>query len=238
MASALIPHLYPAAGKPRRGRYGLGMGSLAPRMIITGWGASVSPVAVIVLLSVLSRSHARKNSLLRLLGFTSTLLALGFAGLFVLQAGGSGRSGGLDRCLDTALGTLCLLAIPYEWRRERKDGGWKVADDMSPARSFALGRVTMAVNISTFIIYVSGLHAIAASDLRTREDLISLAVLTFFTLTTLLLPLAIYSVFPSRSKRTLPISRGWLAQHRRAIGAAILLLFGIYLLAKGLRALF
>ena len=63
-----------------------------------------------------------------------------------------------------------------------------------------------------------------------------MGILTFFTLTTVLIPIAIYFVFPSKSEKALASFQGWLMKHSKVIGAAILLIFGVYLLIKGITA--
>jgi hypothetical protein len=211
------------------------LSDIIPRLMITGLAASVSPVAVMILISVLSRQNARKNSLLWLLGFTSTLLAMGFAGVYILHAAGSGGTSDIDGYIDIALGALCLAAIPLNLLRHKKNGGTKVDRELTSRGALILGCVSMLVNTSTFVIYISGLHEISRSHLSVLEDLISLAILTFFTLTTVLIPIAIYFFFPSRSERALSAFQAWLTKHQKLIGIAVLLIFGIYLLVKGIR---
>jgi threonine/homoserine/homoserine lactone efflux protein len=212
------------------------MGDLIPKLILTGLAASISPVAVMILITVLSRKNAKRNSLLWLLGFTLTLFALGFAGVYLLSAGGSGGTSDIDAYIDIALGALCLLAIPFDLLRGKKSGEPKVEGEMSVKRAFSLGCISMLINSSTFIIFISGLHEISRSNLVVLEEIISLAILTVFTLTTVLIPIAIYFVFPSRSERALAALEGWLTKHKKLIGTATLLVFGAYLVIKGLTA--
>jgi len=214
------------------------MGDLIPKLILTGLAASMSPVAVMILITVLSRKNAKRNSLLWLLGFTLTLFALGFAGVYLLSAGGSGGTSDIDAYIDIALGALCLLAIPFDLLRSKKDGGPKVKGDMNVRGAFLLGCVSMLINSSTFIIFVSGLHEISRSNLEVLEDIVSLAILTFFTLTTVLIPIALYFLFPSRSERALATLQGWLTKHKKVIGIITLLIFGVYLVVKGLTGVF
>jgi len=214
------------------------MGDLIPKLILTGLAASISPVAVMILITVLSRKDAKRNSLLWLLGFTLTLFALGFAGVYLLSAGGSGGTSDLDAYIDISLGALCLLAIPFDLLRSKKSGGPKVEGEMSVKRAFFLGCISMLVNSSTFIIFISGLHEISRSNLMVLEEIISLVILTVFTLTTVLVPIALYFLFPSRSERALAALQGWLTKHKKVIGTATLLIFGVYLLVEGLRGIF
>jgi threonine/homoserine/homoserine lactone efflux protein len=211
------------------------MSSLVPQLILIGLAASISPVAVMILISVLSRHNARRNSLVWLLGFTLTLLALGFAGVYLLHAGGSGGTSKVDGYIDIALGVLCLLLIPWSLlKRDRKEGR-KVESDPGIVKVFTLGCISMVINASTFVIFVSGLHVITSSDIRTSEGFICLAILTFFTLTTVLVPIAIYFAFPTKAEGLLASFSSWLTKHKKVINIVVLLIFGIYLLAKGLK---
>jgi Sap, sulfolipid-1-addressing protein len=214
------------------------MASLIPRLIVTGLAASISPVAVMVLISVLSTKSARRNSLVFLLAFTLTLIAIGLVAVYIFHVGGSGGTSKVDGYIDLSLGILCLLAIILEFRKGKKQKSQKVAADLSVKKSFSLGCVSMLVNSSTVVIYISGLHVISAADLTRSEDLLGIAILTLFTLTTLLIPMAIYFVFPSRSERALASFKTWLAKHSKVIGAAVLLIFGVYLIIKGARVVF
>ncbi|MEW6554463.1 MAG: GAP family protein [Actinomycetota bacterium] len=211
------------------------MSEILPRLILIGLAASVSPVAVMILITVLSRQNAKRNSLLWLLGFTLTLLALGFAGVYIMRAGGSGGTSDIDGYIDIVIGALCLIAIPLNLLRRDRDGVPEVDKELGVMGALTLGCVSMVVNTSTFIIFISGLHEISSSHLSTLEDVASLAILTFFTLTTVLIPIAIYFFFPSRSEKALAAFQGWLTRHKKMIGAVVLLVFGVYLLIKGLK---
>jgi threonine/homoserine/homoserine lactone efflux protein len=213
------------------------MGSLLPRLIIIGLAASVSPVAVMVLINVLSRKNARRNSLLFTLGYTLTLLALGIAGVYLLRLGGSGGTSKVDAYIDIALGVLCFAAIPLSVTRNGGKKAPQVESGMKASRAFLLGGISMVVNTSTFIVFVSGLHAISASDLDHYQYVLGVAILTLFTLTTLLIPLAIYFVFPSRSEKALAFLQTSFSRHSEVIGVSVSLIFAVYLLSKGIRAL-
>ena len=52
---------------------------------------------------------------------------------------------------------------------------------------------------STLIIFIAGLHAISTAALEPYEAVLSIALLTFFSLTTLLIPIAVYFILPGRS---------------------------------------
>jgi len=191
-----------------------------------------------VLISILSRKSARKNSLSFLLGFTLTLLALGIAGVYIFHLGGSGGTGKVDGYIDLSLGILCLLAMPLNFRRRKKQDTAEVESEIKALRAFSLGGITMLVNTSTIIIFVSGLQAISSANLEPLDGFFALVLLTLFTLVTLLIPTIIFFAFPKKSEIILASFKAWLSKHKKEIGAAVLLVFGAYLLVKGIRAVF
>jgi len=213
------------------------MGDLVPKVILIGLGAAVSPVAIMILLAIMVKKDARRNSLLFLAGFVLVLVAIGVAGLFLFDKAGSGHHGALDGWIDVALGALCLVAIAYAWTRKPKPEKPEDQRGMKPLKVFLLGMGTMFVNTSTFVLFVSGVHAITQADVGAPDGAVAFVILTFATLLTLLIPIAIYLIFPKRSEKFMTALGGWLGRHRKVIAIGILLVFAVYLLAKGISTL-
>jgi hypothetical protein len=214
------------------------MNTLIPRVIIIGLAASVSPIAIMFLISILSKRHARRNSLIFLLGYTLTLTALGIVGVFVFHLGSGGGTSKVNGYIDLVLGIICLLAIPFSIRKPKKQEATEVESDLKTSRAFSLGSFAMIVNTSTLIIYIPGLHAIAAAGLEPFDDIIALALLTLFTLTSLIIPIIIYFALPERSEKVLASFHVWLSKHSKMIGTVVLLAIGVYLLIQGFRVIF
>ena len=216
------------------------MTELLPKLILTGLGAAVSPVAVIVLLTLMMKKKPLRNAFIFLVGFTITLVAIGLVVVFVLHIGGSGEKSALDDWIDLALGFLCLAFIPLSLRHKKKDGGDEAKDDsgVKPLRAFVLGILTMCVNSSTMVIYAAGMHIISQADLSRPEDVLSIALLTFVTLLSLLVPIFIYIVAPQKAGKVLASLKDWLDRHSQVIGAGVLAVFGVWLATKGALALF
>lgn len=194
----------------------------------------MSPVAVMVLISLMLRRNALRNATFFLLGFTPTLLALGYVFVFVLHVGGSGGKSDIDGYIDIALGVLCLLAIILVYKKKPREK--KPEEDVPASRAAMIGCLTMLANYSTLIIFISGIHLISAEKLSLLENILSVALLTLVTLWTLLVPIGIYVAVPSKAERMLAALKEWLSRHNKEISAAILLLFGVLLLVKGIRA--
>ncbi|MBU1943469.1 MAG: GAP family protein [Actinobacteria bacterium] len=205
-------------------------------MIVIGLGAAVSPVAFMVLISLMLLKHPLKNALFYLAGFTLVLVCMGLVGALVFHASGSGGKGTVDSWIDLILGALCLLAIiPALTRKpapERKERG-----ELKGYQSFLIGAGAMAVNTSTIVIYMSGVHHITRAGLGAAEAGVALLVLTAVTLVTLVAPMLLYAVFPKAGEKVLIRMRTWLGKYHKVIGVGILLVFGAYLLIKGILAL-
>ncbi|MBM3957196.1 MAG: GAP family protein, partial [Gemmatimonadetes bacterium] len=148
------------------------MDEILPKVVIAGLAASVSPVAVMVLVSVMFAKHAVRNSLIFLAGYASAMIALGVVGVFVLHLGGSGKKSSVDAYIDIALGALCLLTIPLALRKRKDPAEKKDYGGLKPARAFVLGLGTMMVNTSTIICYLSGAHAVTAAGVKFTDKLL------------------------------------------------------------------
>jgi hypothetical protein len=215
------------------------MGSTIAKVIAAGLAASVSPVSVMVLITLMFTKKPIRNSSLFLLGFTLTLIAIGLVAVFVLHAGGHEGKTTFDAWIDIGLGVLCLAAIPLSVRKRSKqkepeEAGGK---SLTALRAFTFGVITMAIDASTIVIYISGVHFISAAKLSAGGEVALFAILTFFSVITLLVPMALYIVFPDRAKKLLNALKAWLVKHSKLIGAGILLVFGVALLVKGIQAL-
>ena len=212
------------------------MSSLAPRLIVIGLAAAVSPVAIMVLISLMLRKHPLKNAFFFLLGFTPTLLALGMGAVLVFHVGGSGKKTSVDGYIDIALGVLCLLAIILVLRKKPKESEPE-AGELTASRAFVIGCAAMLANYSTLIIFISGLHYVITAKLPLYEDVLAVALLTLVTLSSLLVPIFLYIAAPTKAARLLAALRIWLSKHNKEIGVAILLVFAVLLLVKGIRIL-
>jgi threonine/homoserine/homoserine lactone efflux protein len=213
------------------------MASLIPRLILTGLGASISPVAIMAIISVMLMKKPLRNSLLFLVGFTFVLVSVGVIVVFVLHARGGSKTGNVDGYIDIAFGALCLLGIFLTIRRKPKPAPADEPREMKASRAFTLGMVMMLVNFSTWVIYLAGMHFIAEAKLSVADDVIAMVILTVMTLITLLIPIFFEAAFPKTAEKGLTSMRLWLARHNKLIGAIILAVFAIYLLEKGIRAI-
>ncbi len=212
------------------------MSSLVPKLILAGLGASVSPVAVTLLITVMFRDHPRRNSLLFLLGFTLALLAIGITAATVLNSAGSGGTGKVDGYADIVFGVILLALVPLSLKRKPRSTAEGPEEDLKASQAFFRGIIAMLINTSTLVLYIAGVHEISAANLNAAGDVLAFAILTLVTLVTLIVPIVIFFVFPRAAEQVLNRLRAWLFKHMREIGVAVLLVFGVILLVKGIVA--
>lgn len=218
------------------------MDNLFYQLVLTGLAASVSPLPVAVLIDILSFKNPVRSSLVYLLGFTLTLFALGVAALYIIQIGSSSSllPKNTEAYIDIGLGIACFGLIFFVMRKrpgqeeDRKD---KVGSQMKAYTAFILGCVLMITDYSTLVIYVSGLHLIGTAKLGLDDDVLALGLLTFITLLTLMVPIALYIISPEKAGKLLAYTGAWLTKHSKIIGSIILAFFGFYLVMRGLRGL-
>lgn len=217
------------------------MSHLSQQVIVTGLAASVSPIAIVACIDMLSLKNPVKSSLAYLSGFTLTLLGLGFAGVYIFQIGQSSiLPKSVGAYLDIALGVICfglLLHVLRKQPSQKQANAGKADRAMNPGKAFIIGTLIMTSNLSTLVIFVSGLRIIMAAELGITQDILYLAALTLITLTTVIAPLLIYLLSPQTAGKLLASIGTWLNEHSKIISVIILAVFGFYLIMRGLGGL-
>jgi hypothetical protein len=104
-------------------------------------------------------------------------------------------------------------------------------------RTFVLGAGGMASNVTTFALYIPALALIAGSGLPLRQQGIAALIILVITLMVAWVPLLLAVAVPGASTRLLPWLGRWMTANNRWIQVVLGLGFGIWLVAKGVRAL-
>jgi len=182
------------------------------------------------------------------LGAAVPLLALGLAGLVLFRHTvahtSSASHSSASAWIDIGLGVLLLLLAARVLRRtptahEKQHEGAAAAapPGSSLGRSALLGLGMMATNFTTVVLYLDAVKEIARAQVAASGRLGALAALLVISLLPVLAPLAAYAAAPGAASRVLTPLGGWVRARSRAIGIAMLLGFGVYLVAKGVAAL-
>lgn len=219
------------------------MRTLLPEMIMFGMGAAVSPmVLAIAIVFLTSKNHPKAQVIALAAGGA---LALAAVGILVLKGGsaslgqGSGQPSTLSGGIDTFLGVLLILIgiKTYVSRNKPKKkkahtGSVESLGRLS-LRNIGLGAVLATTNKS-MILYFEAAKKAAESGLSFAQEALALTVTALLYLLPILLPLLIVTIAPARSAKVLERVDKVLVKNGVYIVTVTSLVFGIYLLYKGL----
>jgi hypothetical protein len=207
-------------------------------------GVAVSPLAVIAVILMLVSRRARTNGTLFLLGWVLTLGVVGGVVYAVSHeayetdttAASDGISWGL-----IVLGIVLLVMAVMSWRRRPAPGQesdlpkWLASvDDMKPTRAFGLAVVFAGVKPKNLILTVGAASGLARLDPSPSEAAVALAVFLTIASLSVGIPVLVYLAAGRRAEVALESGKSWLLEHHAAMMTALLLVFGVYLIANGL----
>jgi cytochrome c biogenesis protein CcdA len=213
------------------------MGSLLSRVVPLALGAAISPVLFLLQLNALTgpRPIARGSALAA--GAAVVLIVASTIGVLVGDTGFSTRDT-LQAIINIAFGALLIAVGLRALIRPPKPKATE-PDPKPPTlgRSFAAGAGGMASNVTTFALYIPALALIAGSGLPLGQQGIAALIILLITLMVAWVPLVLAAAVPGASTRLLPWLGHWMTANNRWIQVILGLGFGIWLVAKGVRAL-
>jgi cytochrome c biogenesis protein CcdA len=213
------------------------MGSLLSRVVPLALGAAISPVLFLLQLNALTgpRPIARGSALAA--GAAVVLIVASTIGVLVGDTGFSTRDT-LQAIINIAFGALLIAVGLRALLRPPKPKATE-PDPKPPTlgRSFAAGAGGMASNVTTFALYIPALALIAGSGLPLGQQGIAALIILLITLMVAWVPLVLAAAVPGASTRLLPWLGHWMTANNRWIQVILGLGFGIWLVAKGVRAL-
>lgn len=213
------------------------------RVVPLGLGAAVSPtvLTVSVLLMCSPRRPVARGALFAL-GVLSVLAVISVLGITVLDRFADHHPSATERAVsdsvDLVLG-LVLLALAARTALRPRDPTTErtarhPADHDGLARAYALGLVMMATNVTTIVLYIPAMRDIGRADVSTSDQAVALLVMLGFASLPATVPLLLRVVVPGPAQRALTRLDGAMTRHRRAIVLAVEIVFGVYLIVRGL----
>lgn len=206
-------------------------------------GAAVSPLLLIGEVLCLSAPSAGLRRGWLFAGGNGLVVAIWLAiGLAMGQALPDRQRGSdpISACLHLAMG-LVLLTVAVQLRlhpasaaappRPRPEAGHPLR------RSFALGVVMMAQNLSTLALFFPAVTAVARAGQGPAASAADLGLLCLITLSPSLLPALLATFGGERARRALDRGYRWLQPRQRAVAIVMLLVLGSALLLSGVSRL-
>lgn len=227
------------------------MGSLLAQVVPLALGAAVSPALLTV--AVLTISSPRRG-LVRgfalaggVIAALAALTALGLTVLSHVTNHPSATRTAVSDAVDVVIGIVLLaLAVRGLLARRGAQGDTDGPDGaprgdserrgapMGLVATFGLGAVLMLSNVTTIILYIPAMKEVTKADVSDATKAVATAVALVITALPVLLPLVLRLVAPRSSERWLGALNSTISRHRHAFIVGVEVVFGVYLLVKGL----
>jgi hypothetical protein len=205
---------------------------------------AISPIPIIAVILMLFSARARVNGPAFLFGWVVALAAVSTIVYVVSHEGNVATDSTAADSVSwgkIVLGVVFLLLARRNWRNrpapgaERSMPKWMPrVDSLSPLEAAGLGVVLAAVNPKNLILTMGSAAGLAQLGLSTSDAVVAIAVFVLLASVSIAAPVLYALVGGDRARGTLDSAKVWLGAHNAAVMAALFLVFGVDLIAKGL----
>jgi threonine/homoserine/homoserine lactone efflux protein len=221
------------------------MGKLLAQVIPLAFGAAISPALLTVaVLTISSPRRGLVRGFALAAGVVTALLVLTALGLTVLSHvtdHPSATKAAVSDAIDIVIG-LVLLALALRGLLVRRNPQGSEDDADTPRHAapvgllatFGAGAALMVTNVTTIILYLPAMKDVAKADVSDGAKALAIVIAVLITALPVLLPLGLRLVAPRASERWLGSLNSTISRHRHAFIVGVEIIFGVYLLVKGL----
>lgn len=215
--------------------------------LVLALGGLFSIGSILIVILFLSSRRGLLKALAYIFGYSGGYALIG---VLVIAVGhqfcmGDGSAGGRSWISGFIFILLGAILLFFAQRRLRNPSPANAAppkwlasiDTMSPRKALGFGAMVVALNFKNMAIYLSAIAVILTSRLSLLESLASVFAIVSVFCAAVYLPILLYVVFASRASGWLQSMRLWLEQNNRTFSIALMLIFGIIFLSKGVFSL-
>jgi hypothetical protein len=208
-------------------------------------GVAISPIPIIAVILMLFSKRARLNGPAFLLGWIVSLAVVSTVIYVIAHDGNVATSSTADDSASwgkIVLGVALLALARRNWRKRPAPGAepempkWLATiESVSPAKAFGLAVALAAANPKNLILTLGAAAGLAqVPGLSTTDAIVALAVFVVIASLTIAGPVLYARFGGERAHASLDSAKAWLTTHNAAVLAALFLVFGVDLIAKGL----
>jgi hypothetical protein len=208
-------------------------------------GVAISPVPIIAVILMLFSDRARVNGPAFLLGWVVSLAVVCTVVYVLAHDGNVATSSTADDSASwgkIVLGVALLALARRNWRKRPEPGAqpempkWlATVESVSPVKAFGLAVALAAVNPKNLILTLGAAAGLAqVPGLSTTDAVVAIVVFVVIASLTIVGPVLYALVGGERARASLDSAKAWLTVHNAAVLAALFLVFGVDLIAKGL----
>jgi hypothetical protein len=223
------------------------VGNVIGELLAMALGVMVSPLAVMVVIVLLTGPGGRGRAVAYVGGWVAGLLLLGGLVLVLVDVATdaeAGDPGALPGFIKLALGAVLLALAARKWRGRPRDGepaslpAWMSSlETVAPARAFVLGATLAALKPKNVALTAGAATSIAEAGLAPGTSLALLLVYALVASLSVAAPLGVTLAMGSRAAATLAAWKAWLEAHNSVLVALVLVVFGVILAGQGVAAL-
>jgi hypothetical protein len=205
---------------------------------------AISPIPIIAVILMLFSARARVNGPAFLIGWVVALAAVSTIVYVVSHDGNVASNSTASDSVSwgkIALGAVFLLLARRSWRHRPVPGTeptmpqWmERVDSLKPWEAAGLGAVLAAVNPKNLVLTMASAAGLAQLGLSTSDAIVATAVFVLLASVSIAAPVLYALVGGSKARGSLDSTKAWLGAHNAAVMAALFLVFGVDLIAKGL----
>ena len=209
-------------------------------------GAALLPASIIIALFLLRGEGGVRKALAFAAGAMTVRLVQGilFGYVFGTAADVYGESGSnlITSTLLLVVGIVMLITALMKWRKEEDPDApppkWMaILGGLSALQAFGVGALLMALDVKQWVLTLSAIAVIEQAQLSHTGNVLTYLLFVVVAQSLVLAPILVSAVAPTQAARMLDAMQGWVERNSRVIMIAVLLVFGVWLLWKGIAGL-
>lgn len=199
--------------------------------------------SILAVIFFLGTERGLLKSVMYLVGYSGIYTVYGIIALkldqYMIVENGNENSSYMSSVLFIFLGSLMLFFAIRKWRDETNSSPKIMVTlaKMKPLTVLGFGALVATINFKNLAIFLSAISIVVVSQIPMPGRIISVLLVVLVFCSTMFMPVIIFIVFPSRSASILEKIKKGLEQHSQFVSVAMLSVFGLIFLFKGIAPL-
>lgn len=208
----------------------------------------LAPVSITLVILLLMSGREGKNGIAFMLGYIGTYTLLGVT-LLVLDVNiprirGAEHNPILSFVLIGAA-AICLVLAIRSWLQKpgagadpnKPTGFERLIDGVTPVGAFGVAFLVSFINLKNLAIFLAAVSVLLRSDLNLGVQLLMLIPLVFVFCICVMIPVAIYRLYPEQSEEYLNRIEDMINRYSRPLGIGLTFLLSLFLFYRGVSGL-
>jgi threonine/homoserine/homoserine lactone efflux protein len=141
-------------------------------------------------------------------------------------------------CVGLALGGVALgtaLSRRVDELNTKPPQWMGILGTLGVMHSFSLGLLLEGINLKNLPFFIGAMSEVVRDDLGASQSLVALLLVIVVSMAPMLAPIGVVLIVPHRSAAILTALERWLLRWNRVVTVALLSVFGVVFIVKGIR---